>query len=108
MVLVVVGSVVLAWPGITLWAIAVLAGVGLLVVGLFDLLLSMTFREEPDRHLHLAVAALTTFLGAIVLCWPDATLVFVATVFGLRALAAGLVAVFAALHLRLVADASRP
>jgi uncharacterized membrane protein HdeD (DUF308 family) len=90
--LVVTGIVVLAWPDATLWTIAVLAGIGLLVAGLVRVGEALTHRDRPDWP-GLAVGALGVVIGALVLAWPGATLVVLAIVLGLRAIGTGLVAI---------------
>jgi uncharacterized membrane protein HdeD (DUF308 family) len=91
--LVAAGIAVLVWPDITLWALAVLAGLGLLLAGLVRVGTALARRDSPDFALQLAVGALGIVLGVIVLVWPDATLLVLALVLGLRFLVTGVVAI---------------
>jgi uncharacterized membrane protein HdeD (DUF308 family) len=88
------GVVVLAWPDITLWVLAVLAGAGLVLAGLVRIAVAFEgHRTRPDWPIEAAVGALGVVLGAIVLAWPGATLVVLALLLGLRAVATGLIAI---------------
>jgi uncharacterized membrane protein HdeD (DUF308 family) len=91
--LVATGILVVAWPDITLWALAVLAGAGLVLVGLLRAATAVMTHDGTGRAGDLALAGLTIAAGAVVLAWPDATVVVLAVLLGLRALATGLVAV---------------
>jgi uncharacterized membrane protein HdeD (DUF308 family) len=91
--LVAAGIVVLAWPDATLWTIAILAGAALIVAGLVRAAAALAHRERPDWPAGLAVGVLGVVVGAVVLAWPGATLVVLAIVFGIRAVATGLVAI---------------
>jgi uncharacterized membrane protein HdeD (DUF308 family) len=88
------GVAVLAWPDITLWALAVLAGAGLVLEGLVRIAVAFEgHRTRPDWPIEAAVGALGVVLGAIVLAWPGATLVVLALLLGLRAVATGIIAI---------------
>ena len=98
--LVAAGIAVLVWPDITLWAIAVLAGIGLVLDGVLRALVALTHRDRDDMPLQLAVAGLSIALGVMVLVWPEATLVVLAVILGLRAIGTGLVAIGVGWQLR--------
>jgi uncharacterized membrane protein HdeD (DUF308 family) len=87
------GIVVLVWPDITLWALAVLAGAALLVAGLLRVAMAFYNRNDPDWTLDLGIGAFGIVLGAVVLAWPDATLVVLALSLGIRAVVTGLIAI---------------
>lgn len=87
------GIVLLAWPDVTLWVVAVVAGLGLLVVGAVRLLVALADRDRPDLALDLGLAAFALATGAVVLVWPGATLVVLAVVLGIRAIGVGFVAI---------------
>jgi uncharacterized membrane protein HdeD (DUF308 family) len=87
--LVAAGIAVLVWPDITLWALAVMAGVGLVLD-----------RDRADMPLQLGLGGLTIALGVVVLAWPDATLVVLAVLLGVRAIGSGLVAIGVGWQLR--------
>ena len=91
--LVAAGIVVLAWPDITLWALAALTGAGLVAAGLIRAATAVARRDDADWPVRLALAGLTVAVGAIVLAWPGATVVVLAVLLGLRAVATGLVAI---------------
>ena len=65
--LIAAGIAVLVWPDITLWAIAVLAGLGLLFAGTTRVLLAFADRDEPDFALQLGIGAIGIVLGVLVL-----------------------------------------
>jgi uncharacterized membrane protein HdeD (DUF308 family) len=91
--LVAAGIVVLAWPDITLWALAALAGAGLILAGLLRAATAVTRREDTGWVAELALDGLTIAAGAVVLAWPGATVLVLAVLLGLRALATGVVAI---------------
>jgi uncharacterized membrane protein HdeD (DUF308 family) len=87
------GVVLLVWPDITLWALAVLAGAALMVAGAFRMVAALYDRSDPNWTLDLGIGGFGLALGAVVLAWPDATLVVLAVSLGIRAIATGLVAI---------------
>jgi uncharacterized membrane protein HdeD (DUF308 family) len=87
------GIAVLVWPDITLWAVAGLAGVGLILAGLLGVAIALSRRERPGWPGELASAALGVLLGVVVLAWPDATLLVLAVLLGVRAVITGLIAI---------------
>lgn len=91
--LVVAGIVVLVWPDATLWAIAVVAGIGLILAGVLRIVVALADRDHADMPWQLGLGGLTVALGAIVLAWPDQTLVVLAVLLGIRAIGSGLVAI---------------
>jgi len=91
--LVVSGIAVMAWPDISLWAVAVVAGTGLMLTGVLRLLALLVDRDRSGWPAQLAVSGVSIALGAIVVAWPDATLVVLAIMLGIRAVASGLVAI---------------
>ncbi|HEY2996983.1 MAG TPA: DUF308 domain-containing protein [Acidimicrobiales bacterium] len=91
--LVAAGIVVLVWPDITLWALAVLAGIGLILAGVLRVVVALTERDQPDFVVNLAIGVLGVVLGALVLAWPEATLVVLAVLLGIRFVVSGVVAI---------------
>jgi uncharacterized membrane protein HdeD (DUF308 family) len=87
------GVVVLVWPDITLWALAVMAGIGIMLAGLVRIVVAFVDRDQPDFVLNLAVGAVGVVLGALVLAWPEATLTVLAVILGIRFLISGVVAI---------------
>lgn len=103
--LVAAGIAVMVWPDVTLWAIAVLAGLGLVFAGVVEVLLALADRDRADMPLHLALGGLTVALGVLVVAWPGATLVVLAVLLGIRAIGSGLVAIGIGWQLRRLAAA---
>jgi uncharacterized membrane protein HdeD (DUF308 family) len=87
------GILVLAWPDITLWAVAVVVGASLIVAGLLGAVIAATHRDRPRWVAELALSALSFVVGLAVLTWPDATLVVLAVFMGARAIGIGLLAI---------------
>jgi uncharacterized membrane protein HdeD (DUF308 family) len=87
------GVVVLSWPDITLWALAAVSGAILVLAGLCGIALALGHRDRSAWQAEMAVAALGIVVGAAVLAWPDATLVILAVLFGVRAVVVGLLAI---------------
>ena len=77
----------------TLWAIAVVAGIGLILAGVLRIVVALADRDHADMPWQLGLGGLTVALGAIVLAWPDQTLVVLAVLLGIRAIGSGLVAI---------------
>jgi uncharacterized membrane protein HdeD (DUF308 family) len=93
LLLVVAGIVVLVWPDITLRVLAVLAGAALVVAGALRLVTALYNRHDPGWTLDLGIGGFGIALGAVVVSWPDATLIVLAVSLGIRAVATGLVAI---------------
>lgn len=88
------GVAVIVWPDATLWAIAVLAGVGLVVTGVIRLAVALeSHRIRPDWPLQLGLGVVSIVAGGVVLAWPDATLEVLGFLLGVHALVTGLVAI---------------
>jgi uncharacterized membrane protein HdeD (DUF308 family) len=94
------GVAVLVWPDITLWALAVVAGASLLVSGVLHMAWAMARRQRDDWQEHVAIGALTAVVGALVVAWPDATLLVLGLILGVRAVVTGLVAIATGWRLR--------
>jgi uncharacterized membrane protein HdeD (DUF308 family) len=71
----------------------VVAGIGLILAGLLRIVVALADRDQPDMPWQLGLGGLTVALGAIVLAWPDQTLVVLAVLLGIRAIGSGLVAI---------------
>ncbi|HEY8527488.1 MAG TPA: DUF308 domain-containing protein [Acidimicrobiales bacterium] len=100
-VLVVGGVLAVAWPGITLWALAVIAGVDLLIHGAARVAgaLDRSSRPEGWRWI-LAGGVVSLVAGVLALAWPAATVLVLAIVLGVRLLAFGLAEIAFAFTLR--------
>ncbi len=93
LLLIAAGVVAFVWPDITLWALAVLAGIGIVLAGLVRVALALSDRDHPDFVLNLAIGALGIVLGVMVLVWPQATLMVLALILGIRFVVSGVVAI---------------
>lgn len=81
-----------SWPGITLWALAVVVGVGFLLSGVVELVMLVRFHHDlPYRWTFIALALLTILVGIIALAWPAATILVLAVLLGVRVFIEGLV-----------------
>jgi uncharacterized membrane protein HdeD (DUF308 family) len=100
LLLVLAGIVVLSWPDITLWVLTLAGGLALLLGGVVQLVVALAHRHQPTWTLDLGLGALGLVLGAIVLAWPEATLVVVAVLFGIRAVVVGLLTIATGLQMR--------
>ncbi len=98
-VLIVAGLAAIAWPGITLWALAVVTGIGLIVSGAARIWGAVTLRLEGWGWL-LVGGIVSVLIGVMALFWPDATILALAILLGLRMLMFGISEVMFALALR--------
>ena len=80
------------WPGVTLWTLAVLTGLSLLVHGLTRIALAFAGRAEiPHWGWVAAAGAVNVVFGILVLTWPGATIVVLSLILGFQILAFGVV-----------------
>jgi uncharacterized membrane protein HdeD (DUF308 family) len=94
---VVLGGVLIAggllaafWPGVTVWALAVLTGVSLLLHGIGRVAVAVADRATTPGWGWLALAgAVNVLVGIVVLVWPEATVVVLALILGFQVLAFG-------------------
>jgi uncharacterized membrane protein HdeD (DUF308 family) len=95
--LVVAGLLAAFWPGVTLWTLAVLTGVSLLLQGLVRIALAFAGRSEIPRWGWLAVAgAFNVIVGILALAWPEATVLVLSLLLGVQVLVFGVLLVVAA------------
>jgi uncharacterized membrane protein HdeD (DUF308 family) len=96
-----VGVIALAWPDVTLWALAVVVGVGFLVGGVAEAWLAVRLhRSLPAWGLWLIAGVLTAVAGVLCIIWPDATVLVLAVLLGLWVILRGVVTTMFALNLR--------
>ncbi|HEX6420173.1 MAG TPA: DUF308 domain-containing protein [Acidimicrobiales bacterium] len=88
-VLVVGGVVAALWPGITLWVLAVVVGVGLIVSGVARIMGALSLRVEGWGWL-LFGGVLSVAVGLAALAWPDATVLVLGLLLGIRMLLFGI------------------
>lgn len=95
------GVVALVWPGVTLWALALTTGVGLIIGGGAEIAFTLSYRRElPFWFVWLVDGVVTVVLGVFALSWPGATIAVLAVLLGLRVLLRGMSTVAFGLGLR--------
>jgi uncharacterized membrane protein HdeD (DUF308 family) len=91
----------LMWPGVTLWALAVVVGVGLIAGGLAAVLFAFRYRRElPRWGLWWLDGLLSIVVGVLALVWPEATVLVLAILLGIRLFLRGCATVAFGLSLR--------
>lgn len=98
--IIVLGIVLLAWPGITIKVVFITFGlfaVGWAIFQLLDAFSSSS--EEENRWLKLTLAAVALVAGLLVLIWPDATERIILVILGIWFAATGLLMIAAGLKL---------
>lgn len=99
-VLIVGGILAVSWPDITLWALAVVTGVGLILSGIPRLMGAFT-QPRPEGWQWLAAGgALSLVAGVLALVWPGATVLVLAILLGIRLVFFGASEIAFALALR--------
>lgn len=83
------GSAVLLWPGMSLWALAIVVGIALLTNGAAQIFAALRGTNDY-RVASLLLGAASGILGIIALVWPDVTLLVVAVIFGAQLVIFGL------------------
>lgn len=95
------GIVVVVWPDIGLRALAIVAGIALLTVGLFQAAAAVVERDELRHWGWLAALGAITFVaGFLALVWPKITVLVLALILGIRLTVFGIVQIVVALDLR--------
>jgi uncharacterized membrane protein HdeD (DUF308 family) len=104
----VVAVAAFAWPSVTLWALAVTVGIGFLVGGIGEIVFALSYRRQlPRWGLSLLDGVFSLVLGVMALIWPDATVLVLAILLGLRLLLRGILTVVFGLSLRRLYATSR-
>jgi uncharacterized membrane protein HdeD (DUF308 family) len=98
-VLVLGGIVAMAWPGITLWALAVIAGLAMLLSGVVRLVGALSDRGEGWIWI-LGAGVLSIAAGVVALAWPNVTILVLGLLLGIRMLLFGLAEIAYAFALR--------
>jgi uncharacterized membrane protein HdeD (DUF308 family) len=88
-VLIVGGVLAAAWPDITLWVLAVVTGVGLVISGVARIVGALSLRIEGWGWL-LFAGVLSVIVGLLALAWPDATILVLGLLLGIRMLLFGI------------------
>lgn len=101
------GIATVAWPGVTLWALAVLIGVSLLLRGIVRGIGAVVERP-PMWGLHVAIGVVEAGLGVAALAWPGATLVVLALIMGLNLMLTGILELVFAFQVRSLGEGGPP
>ncbi|SFL14924.1 HdeD family acid-resistance protein [Geodermatophilus ruber] len=89
-ILIVGGLVAAFWPGITLWTLAVITGVSLLLHGVVRIALAVAARREVPTWGWLAFAGvLNVVVGIMALAWPQVTVLVLSVLLGIQVLLFG-------------------
>jgi uncharacterized membrane protein HdeD (DUF308 family) len=89
-ILVIGGLLAAFWPEITVWTLALLTGVSLLLHGIGRIGLAFMARSEIPGWGWLALAGvLNVVVGIVALAWPEATVVVLSLILGFQVLAFG-------------------
>ncbi|CAN5829051.1 hypothetical protein BH20ACT4_BH20ACT4_10430 [soil metagenome] len=103
------GVVAAAWPGVTLWALAVVAGVGFIIGGLAQIAFAGRYRRLlPGWALWLVAGGLSVVGGIACLAWPGVTILALGILLGLRIVMRGVVTTVFAIGLRRLAQMTSP
>jgi uncharacterized membrane protein HdeD (DUF308 family) len=96
-VLVVGGLLAAFWPDVTLWTLAVVTGISLLVHGLARIAVALLARAEiPGWGWLVLAGAVNAAFGIVVLTWPEATVLVLSLLLGAQVLAFGALVLAAA------------
>ena len=97
-VLVVGGMATAFWPDVTLWTVAVLTGLSLILDGVGRIALAVAGRAGVPAWRWFALAgALNVVVGVMAIAWPEATVIVLSVLLGLQIVVFGLVLTVAAL-----------
>lgn len=94
------GVVAVAWPGVTLWVVAVIAGMTCIAVGSLRITTGVLAKGEPGWAWAVAAGVVSMLAGLLALSWPAATALVLALLLGVRTLALGLAEVLLAFDAR--------
>ena len=85
----------------TLWALAVVVGIGMIAGGVAEVLFAFRYRRElPRWGLWWLDGLLSIAVGVFALVWPEATVVVLAVLFGIRLVGRGCATISFGLGLR--------
>jgi uncharacterized membrane protein HdeD (DUF308 family) len=84
-ILVLGGVLVLAWPGITLAAIALVTGLSLILHGAARVGLAVVHRHDvPGWGWFVLAGAVNVLIGVVAIAWPEATIWVLSLILGLQ------------------------
>jgi uncharacterized membrane protein HdeD (DUF308 family) len=96
-ILVIGGVLVAFWPEVTVWTLAILTGVSLLIHGIARIAMAFVARSEIPGWGWLALAGVVNIVvGVLALAWPEATVLVLSVVLGLQVLLFGVLMLVAA------------
>ena len=89
-VLVVGGILAAVWPGITLFGLALITGLSLIIHGAARVGLAVIARDEIDSWGWLALAgAVNVLIGVVAIAWPEVTVLVLSLILGAQIAAFG-------------------
>jgi uncharacterized membrane protein HdeD (DUF308 family) len=91
------GTIAITRPASSVLAVALAAGIYLIVAGLAAGVTAI--REPAERASRIAIALVNLAAGIIVVAWPDVTVTVVAVVFGIALVVRGVAEVLFSVHL---------
>ena len=96
-VLVVGGLLAVVWPGVTLWTLALITGLSLILHGIGRVGVAVMARDEISGWGWLALAgAVGVLLGVVAVAWPQATVFVLSLILGAQITVFGLLLLVAA------------
>jgi uncharacterized membrane protein HdeD (DUF308 family) len=99
LVSVVAGVLAIAWPGVTLLALALVAGINLVFLSVWLIFDAMSDAAADDRTLRIVVGVLGIIGGGVVIRRPGDTLLVLVVALGLWLIVAGTMEIFRAFTL---------
>ncbi|MHB1138659.1 MAG: HdeD family acid-resistance protein [Microthrixaceae bacterium] len=95
------GFVVLLRPGKSLWFLAIVVGISIIVTGLGQVMLAFMDREAIRHWIWLALlGAVGIVVGVLAIVWPDITIWALALLIGIRLVIFGIVQIAIAFQVR--------
>ena len=96
--LLIIGGILAAvWPGVTLWTVALITGLSLIVHGIARVGVSIVARDEIHGWGWLVLAgAVNVIVGVIAIAWPQATVLVLSLILGIQIALFGLLLLVAA------------
>ena len=88
------------FPERLIWLIAILVGLFWLIGGIVELAQGIFDSSLPDRGWRILLGFLGIAAGAVVLLWPEITVLALAIIAGIYLIVAGIVEIVAAFRLR--------
>jgi uncharacterized membrane protein HdeD (DUF308 family) len=98
------GIVTLVWPGITVFALALLLGIELVLFGVFEIAAALRVRgARPEWGWYLATGIVAALVGITTLVWPDITVFALAMLLGFCLVYLGIALIAGSVRLRRLA-----